>query len=78
MVKEKAETKYEENPDFYDEFFVPERARWSYLQEKLGDANEPYGSTLDKALGQTCPKAFGGDSLLMKIHCTNAYWPATF
>src|ERR671922_631760 len=51
MVKEKAETEYGENPDFYDEFFVPERARWSYLLEKLGDAKEPYGSVLDKALG---------------------------
>jgi len=50
MAKEKAETEYGENPDFYDEFFVPERARWSYLQEKLADAKEPYGSVLDKAL----------------------------
>ena len=50
MVKEKAETEYGENPDFYDEFFVPERARWSYLQEKLSDATEPYGGVLDKAL----------------------------
>ncbi len=51
MVKEKAETEYGENPDFYDEFFVPERARWAYLQDKLSDATEPYGSVLDKALG---------------------------
>jgi len=50
MVREKAETEYGENPDFYDEFFVPERARWAYLQDKLGDAKEPYGSVLDKAL----------------------------
>src|SRR5262245_40078174 len=42
MVKEKAESEYGENPDFYDEFFVPERACWSYLQDKLGDVNEPY------------------------------------
>jgi type I restriction enzyme M protein len=49
MSKEKAEG-YGEDPDYYDEFFVPERARWSYLQEKLGDAKEPYGSVLDKAL----------------------------
>src|SRR5918999_5290065 len=35
MVKEKAETEYGENPDFYDEFFVPETARWSYLQDKV-------------------------------------------
>ncbi len=51
MVKEKTETEYGENPDFYDGFFVPERARWGYLQDKLGDAREPYGSVLDKALG---------------------------
>lgn len=51
MVKERAETEYGENPDFYDGFFVPERARWTYLQDKLSDAREPYGSVLDKALG---------------------------
>jgi type I restriction enzyme M protein len=51
MVKEKTETEYGENPYFYDGFFVPERARWVYLQDKLGDAREPYGSVLDKALG---------------------------
>jgi type I restriction enzyme M protein len=46
-----AEASYGENPDFYDSFFVPERARWSYLQSKLSDAAEPYGGVLDKALG---------------------------
>lgn len=51
VVKEKAEAEYGENPDYYDGFFVPERARWSYLQDKLSDAREPYGSVLDKALG---------------------------
>ncbi len=40
-----------ENPDYYDTFFVPERARWAYLQSKLADAAEPYGGVLDKALG---------------------------
>ena len=50
MAKEKAEG-YGEDPDYYDGFFVPERARWAYLQDKLGDAKEPYGSVLDKALG---------------------------
>lgn len=49
MAKEKAEG-YGEDPDYYDGFFVPERARWSCLQDKLGDATEPYGSVLDKAL----------------------------
>ena len=45
-----AQSNYGENPDFYDEFFVPERARWAYLQNKLNDASEPFGAVLDKAL----------------------------
>jgi type I restriction enzyme M protein len=48
---EEAEAKYGENPDYYDSFFVPETARWTYLQEKLNDATVSYGSVLDKALG---------------------------
>ena len=28
---QEAETTYGENPDYYDNFFVPERARWNYL-----------------------------------------------
>ena len=51
MIKEVAETQYGENSDFYEDFFVPERARWSYLQSRLSDASEPYGGVLDKALG---------------------------
>ena len=51
MVKEVAEAQYGENPDYYDGFFVPDRARWAYLQSKLGDAAEAYGGVLDKALG---------------------------
>lgn len=47
---EEAEAKYGENPDFYDEFFVPLRARWSFLQSKLNDASGPFGAVLDKAL----------------------------
>lgn len=47
---QEAEAKYGENPDFYDEFFVPPRARWSHLQDKLNDASEPFGAVLDKAL----------------------------
>lgn len=50
MIKESAEEDYGENPDFYDGFFVPERARWSYLQSKLNDASGPFGAVLDKAL----------------------------
>ena len=45
-----AEAQYGENPDYYDDFFVPLRARWSHLQSKLNDAAEPYGAVLDKAL----------------------------
>jgi type I restriction enzyme M protein len=46
-----AKRQYGENPDYYDNFFVPERARWAYLQDKINDAAEPYGAVLDKALG---------------------------
>ena len=51
MSRGKAEEKYGEDPNYYDSFFVPERARWGYLESKLGDAREPYGKALDKALG---------------------------
>ena len=45
-----AEAKYGENPDFYDEFFVPQRARWSHLQSKLNDASEPFGAVCHACL----------------------------
>ena len=51
MSAEDAEQQYGENPDYYDSFFVPEIARWPYLQLKLSDAEVVYGSELDKALG---------------------------
>src|SRR5512134_1803868 len=51
MAQEAAEATYGENPDFYDAFYVPPRARWTYLVDRLSDAAEPYGSVLDKALG---------------------------
>jgi type I restriction enzyme M protein len=51
MIREVAETQYGENADFYDRFFVPERARWTYLQSRINDASELFGSVLDKALG---------------------------
>jgi type I restriction enzyme M protein len=51
MVRQAAEAQYGEDPDFYDNFFVPERARWSYLIARLEKADEPYGSVLDKAIG---------------------------
>lgn len=51
MFREIVETQYGENADFYDGFFVPERACWDYLQTRLGDATEPHGGVHDKALG---------------------------
>jgi type I restriction enzyme M protein len=51
MAPDDAKQHYGENPNYYDSFFVPIRARWSYLQDKLNDATESYGSVLDKALG---------------------------
>ncbi len=49
--RDKVSEQNRENPDYYDTFFVPERARWSYLQSRLADAAVPYGSVLDTALG---------------------------
>lgn len=51
MAHDAASTTYGENPDYYDGFFVPERARWKYLQDKLNDGTAVYGSVLDTALG---------------------------
>lgn len=51
MALNDAQTQYGENPDYYDGFFVPERARWNNLQDKLNDATVVYGSVLDTALG---------------------------
>jgi type I restriction enzyme M protein len=50
VAMEDAEAGYGENPDYYDEFFVPERARWPFLQAKLNDATVTFGSVLDTAL----------------------------
>lgn len=50
MLRDAAEEGYGENPDFFDGFFVPQRARWSYLESKLNDADVQYGAVLDKAL----------------------------
>src|SRR6202140_1106009 len=46
-----AQQRYGENPNYYDGFFVPERARWNYLQDRLNDGNVVYADVLDKALG---------------------------
>lgn len=50
LLEEVAEEEYGEDPDFYDGFFVPKRARWSYLQAKLQDATVQFGHVLDTAL----------------------------
>jgi type I restriction enzyme M protein len=50
-VREQVEETYGEDPDYYDGFFVPQRSRWAFLNQKLNDAGEPFGSVLDKALG---------------------------
>ena len=50
VVQEKAKTKYGEDSNFYNCSFVPECARWSFLQDSLGDGTQVYGSVLDKAL----------------------------
>lgn len=50
-IREQVEETYGEDPDYYDGFFVPPRSRWAFLNQKLNDAGEPFGSVLDKALG---------------------------
>ena len=50
MIQEEAIESYGENPDYYDEFFVPPYARWANLQAKISSAAEPFGAVLDKAL----------------------------
>lgn len=51
MSQQDAEANYGENPDYYNSFFVPAQARWTYLQDKLNDGNVVYGNVLDTALG---------------------------
>jgi type I restriction enzyme M protein len=52
MEREAALVSYGENPDFYDSFFVPKPARWTYLQGRLNDSTAPFGRLLDIALSQ--------------------------
>src|SRR2546425_12678716 len=49
MIKEVAETQCGENADFYDGFFVPERARWTSLPARINDASAPSRTWLAKA-----------------------------
>src|SRR5436190_2171240 len=50
QAREKVATKHADNPDYYDDLFVPVSARWPHLQERLNDADVAFGSVLDKAL----------------------------
>jgi type I restriction enzyme M protein len=50
MAEADADANYGENPDYYDEFFVPPVARWPHIQDRLNDASVPFGSVLDQAL----------------------------
>ncbi|MHC1767552.1 MAG: N-6 DNA methylase [Verrucomicrobiia bacterium] len=50
VLHDKATSQYGENPDFFDDFFVPKNARWPHLLEKLNDTTEPYAQVLNKAL----------------------------
>lgn len=49
-AQESVPAKHAEDPDYYDDFFVPKPARWPHLQKRLNDANVAFGSVLDKAL----------------------------
>jgi type I restriction enzyme M protein len=49
-ARESVPTKHAENPDYYDDFFVPKKARWETLKDRLADASAVYGEVLDKAL----------------------------
>ena len=50
MSQADAEARFAENPDYYDEFFVPPESRWPHVEDRLNDASVPFGSVLDKAL----------------------------
>ena len=53
MAIKHKEAEYGDNPDYYDDFFVPEFARWPYLQGGTSTMPPtPTGSVLDKALGR--------------------------
>lgn len=51
MALKDAEKQYGENPDYYDGFFVPKRARWKSIEDKLNDGTVVFGNVLDTALG---------------------------
>lgn len=63
-----AEAKYGENPDYFNEFFVPPQSRWPHLQDRLNDASAPYGSVLDQALVGLGEKNSSLEHVLDHIH----------
>lgn len=68
MSQADAEAKYGENPDYYNEFFVPPQSRWPHLQDRLNDASVPYGSVLDQALVGLGEKNSSLEHVLDHIH----------
>jgi type I restriction enzyme M protein len=68
MSQADAEAKYGENPDYFNEFFVPPRSRWPHLQDRLNDASVPYGSVLDQALAGLGEKNSSLEHVLDHIH----------
>ena len=50
LLHDKAARDYGNNPDYYDDFFVPDIARWPHLIDKLNDSTEPYAGVLNKAI----------------------------
>lgn len=67
-AREKLKPKHADNPDYYDDFFVPETARWPYLQPRLNDADEVFGELLDKALAALSEKNQALEHVLDHIH----------
>lgn len=68
MSQADAEAKYGENPDYFNEFFVPPQSRWPHLQDCLNDASVPYGSVLDQALVGLGEKNSSLEHVLDHIH----------
>lgn len=63
-----AETRFGENPDYYDVFFVPPESRWPHIESRLNDADVAFGSVLDKALTQLGDANASLEHVLDHIH----------
>lgn len=68
MSEQEAAERFGENPDYYDEFFVPAQSRWPYIIERLNDADVAMGSVLDKALTQLGEANSSLEHVLDHIH----------